>query len=495
MRLDMSQQMRMLQQMKLAPRMIQSMEILQLPVMALEERIREEVEQNATLELGASTNEQPTTDFEAENGEAEINVSEREIEDDRKGPTEQEFDAIEQLVEEFNETNVPMHAPSRMAGMEAADKKHDAMQNMVDRTGSLEDHLLDQLTFAEAEPLVLEFSRHIIGNLNSRGFLNGPLEDIRNSFEKPLTDEQLEAALKIVQAMDPLGVGARDLRECLLLQLDEPDPEMCFADILQVLIRDHLEDLEHNRLPAIEKKTGYTIELIKAAIEEMKHLDLNPGAQFVSTHTQYVVPDVAIDVDDQGEFVIKMNDDNTPNVKISKYYIEMLRDKRGDPQTLEYVKRKITAARWLLDAIEQRRNTVEKVTRAIIDHQKAFLDKGVEFIEPLKMQQIADKVGVHVTTVSRAVDDKWIQTPRGIFPLKRFFGGGTVTGSGEEVAWETIKRKLTEVVSAEDKGNPLSDEDLMEKMAGLGYPLARRTVTKYRKMLGIPSSRQRKQHV
>lgn len=495
MRLDMSQQMRMLQQMKLAPRMIQSMEILQLPIMALEERIREEVEQNATLELGASANEQPNTDLEAEFGDAASETAEHaKPEDDRQGPTEQDFDAIEQMVEEFNESSGPSLGPSRQAGMEMSDKKYEAMQNMVDRTESLEDHLLEQLTFAEGEPLVLEFAKHIVGNLNGRGFLNGPFEDIRSSFGSPLSDEQADMALKMVQAMDPVGVGARDLRECLLLQLEEPDPEMCFADILQVLIRDHLDDLEHNRLPAIEKKTGYSIELIKAAIDEMKHLDLNPGAQFVSAQTQYVIPDVTVDVDDRGEFVIKTNDDYTPNVKVSKYYLDMLRDKRGDPQTLEYVKRKIAAARWLLDAIEQRRNTVEKVTGAIIEHQRAFLEKGIEFIEPLKMQQIADRVGVHVTTVSRAVDDKWIQTPRGIFPLKRFFGGGTVTGSGEEVAWETIKRKLTEVVNGEDKAEPLSDEDLMQKMADLGYPLARRTVTKYRKMLGIPSSRQRKEH-
>src|SRR5262249_28046007 len=160
-------------------------------------------------------------------------------------------------------------------------------------------------------------------------------------------------------------------------------------------------------------------------------------------NTQYVVPDVAVETTDDGEFVIKMNDDNTPNVSINRGYLQMLRDKSADANTLEYIQKKISAARWLLDSIEQRRRTLEKVTRAIIEHQRAFLEKGPEYIEPLKMQQIADKVGVHVTTVSRAVDDKWVQTPRGIFPLRRFFGGGTVTASGEEVAWDTIKRKLT----------------------------------------------------
>jgi len=170
----------------------------------------------------------------------------------------------------------------------------------------------------------------------------------------------------------------------------------------------------------------------------------------------------------------------------------MYRDKQADAKTKEFLKRKIQAAQWLMESIEQRRNTLEKVTRAIIQHQRSFLDKGPEFIEPLKMQQIADQVGVHVTTVSRAVDDKWVQTPRGVFPLKRFFGGGTQTASGEDVAYETIKKKLQEIIDNEDKAEPLSDEDLVHKLSDVGYPVARRTVTKYRKMLNIPSSRQRK---
>src|SRR5262249_22282765 len=164
----------------------------------------------------------------------------------------------------------------------------------------------------------------------------------------------------------------------------------------------------------------------------------------------------------------------------------------ADPKTREYLKRKIQSAQWLVESIEQRRHTLEKVTRAIIQHQRAFLDNGPEYIEPLQMQQIADQVGVHVTTARRRVDDKWVDTPRGIFPLKRFFGGGTHTASGEEVAWETIKQKLLEVIDKEDKANPLSDEDLVNKLHEAGYPVARRTITKYRKMLKIPSSRQRK---
>ncbi|HEV3082350.1 MAG TPA: RNA polymerase sigma-54 factor, partial [Gemmataceae bacterium] len=214
--------------------------------------------------------------------------------------------------------------------------------------------------------------------------------------------------------------------------------------------------------------------------------------QFTAENIPYVVPDIAVERDEDSDYKIRLLDDWMPNIYISRRYMELYRDKAADPKAKEYLKRKIQAAQWLLESIEQRRNTLEKVTRAIIQHQRAFLDQGPDHIQPLKMQQIADQVGVHVTTVSRAVDDKWVQTPRGIFPLKRFFGGGTQTASGEEVAWEQIKRKLEEIIDQEDKSNPLSDEDLVTKLQESGFPVARRTVTKYRKMLDIPSSRQRK---
>jgi RNA polymerase sigma-54 factor len=260
-----------------------------------------------------------------------------------------------------------------------------------------------------------------------------------------------------------------------------------------VLIQNHLEDIQHNRLPQIQRRTGFDLNTIKEAIEALKHLNPRPGAQFTSDNIPYVVPDILVERTEDGEYTVRLLDDWLPNIYISRKYIEMYREKGADPKTKEYLKRKIQAAQWLQESIEQRRHTLEKVTRAIIQHQRAFLDKGPEYIEPLKMQQIADQVGVHVTTVSRAVDDKWVQTPRGIFPLKRFFGGGTQTLSGEEVAWETIKQKLLEIIEKEDKSNPLSDEDLVTKLQEAGYPVARRTVTKYRKMANIPSSRQRKE--
>ena len=191
--------------------------------------------------------------------------------------------------------------------------------------------------------------------------------------------------------------------------------------------------------------------------------------------------------------MVRVDDGRTPNLHISPYYRKLLQNAETGDETREYIKRKIHSAQWLIEAIEQRRNTLTRVAQAIVDHQTEFLNKGPEAIEPLKMQQIADKVGVHVTTVSRAVDDKWIQTPRGIFPLKRFFVGGTISADGEEVAWDAIRLKLQELVDHEDKRNPKSDEQLVKDLAAQGITVARRTVTKYRKAMGIPSSRQRRQ--
>jgi RNA polymerase sigma-54 factor len=301
---------------------------------------------------------------------------------------------------------------------------------------------------------------------------------------------QAEEALGLVQKLDPPGVGARNIRECLLLQLS---PEVPCREILHVLISNHIDDLQQNRLPTIEKKTGIPIEQIKEAIEHLRRLNPRPGSRFTPENAQYVIPDLIVEPNEHGAYDVRLVDEHTPQLAISRYYQKQLKNKATDPAAREFIQKRIQSARWLIESIEQRRNTLLKVARAIIEHQKEFLDKGPESIEPLKMQQIADRVHVHVTTVSRAVDDKWVQTPRGIFSLKRFFGGGTTTSDGEEVAWDTIKQKLLEIIAKEDKQSPLSDEEIVEELGRHGFPVARRTVTKYRRTLRIPSSRQRKQ--
>jgi len=495
------------QRMILAPRMIQSMEILQLPIMALTERIQQELQDNPVLEQKETAEDGAETDAEAAPPAGdEKDPGSEELVIEESGDNELDFDRLEALSRDWEDHFNEEHRPSRNGMDDEVDKKHDAMQNMASRPQSLQDYLADQLSFLDIEPKLLKLMRYVIANIDDNGWLTSPthgeeqppaalLEDLARNYEEPVTVAQVEEALLMVQKLDPPGVGARNLSECLLLQVT---PETPFRDVLRALIQNHLEDIQHNRLPQIQRRTGFDLNTIKEAIEALKHLNPRPGAQFTSDNIPYVVPDILVERNETGGYDVRLLDDWVPNIYISQRYINLYREKGADPQAKDYLKRKIQAATWLLESIEQRRNTLEKVTRAIIQHQRAFLDKGPEHIEPLKMQQIADQVGVHVTTVSRAVDDKWVQTPRGIFPLKRFFGGGTKmkneagVETGEEVAWEVIKNKLLEIIGAENKSDPLSDEDLVSKLNEAGYPVARRTVTKYRKMLDIPSSRQRK---
>ncbi len=500
------------QKLIIAPRMIQSMEILQLPIMALQERIEHELQENPVLELkeagseaedGETTQEEETAPAEEKPADEEYdpaNDPQQELVIDEKGDNEEDFDRLAALSEDWAEHFNEETRPSSNRVEEEMDKKHDAMANMVARPQSLQDYLNDQVHYLDVDEAKRQLVEYLISHIDDRGYLGYfddaqhtyicyTLEELAEGLGGAVSVEQLADALSFVQQLDPPGVGARDYKECLLLQLT---PETPHREVVRALIQNHLEDIQHNRLPIIQKKTGFDLKAIQEGIEVLKHLNPKPGAQFTSDNIPYVIPDILVDRTEEGEYDVRLVDDWTPNIYISRRYFDMLRDKHSDEKAREFLQRKIQSAKWLIDAIEQRRSTLIKVTKAIIHHQKAFLDKGPEHIEPLKMQQIADQVGVHVTTVSRAVDDKWVQTPRGIFPLKRFFGGGTKTESGEEVAWETIKQKLLEIVGNEDKSNPLSDEDLVNKLAEAGYPVARRTVTKYRKMLNIQSSRQRK---
>jgi RNA polymerase sigma-54 factor len=497
MQLNLSQQMKMSQQMKLAPRMIQSMEILQLPVMALNDRIEQELQENVVLEKGPdeeAESEAPGATAEAVEAPAEKNVEERELVVDNDHNNEADFERLLEMSADWPEDNFSAGSrPSSNRIEEENDRKLDAMSNMEARPPSLHDYLIEQFHFFATRPDIREFGEYLIQNLDNNGRLQSSLPEIVQVYQQTETRISLEDAqttLALIQRLDPPGVGARDYKECLLLQVK---PEMPYRDVVVTLITSHLEDVKQNRLPVIERKTGYSLDDIKAAIEELRTLNPWPGQGFEPRQAERVTPDLVVDRDENGKYVIKLVDEYTPPLRISRYYIEQLKA-NPDPKTREFIKRKIESARWLIESIEQRNNTLRKVAQAIIDHQTEYLDKGPQFIIPLKMQQIADVVHVHVTTVSRAVDDKWIQTPRELCPLKSFFGGGTKTADGEDVAWDIIRLAMKEIVDGEDKADPLSDEALVDELAKRGYNLARRTVTKYRKAMHIPSSRERRQY-
>jgi RNA polymerase sigma-54 factor len=482
------QEMRQVQKQILAPRMIQSMEILQLPILALEERIEQELQENPILEMRESDPDLPEEEVERENSDAKTPEEKELVVDEGKNNAE-DFERLENLGEEWTEAAYderPRLSSNRL--QEDEERRHDAMANMEAKPRTLSDYLVEQLGWYELDEPTRQMAERIIYNLDPNGYLSGRLEDLVDLSAGPQELALANKALSIIQKLDPPGVGARNLRECLQLQLM---PGMHLYEQMRTLIANHLEDLEHNRLPAIQKKTGYTLDLIHETTLELRKLNPKPGAMFGDVHAPTVTPDVFLDVGDDGKYKIRLEDGRIPSLHISGYYRKLL-ERGATDQEKEWIKRKLNAAQWLIESIEQRRNTLTRVSQAIVDHQTEFLNKGPEHLEPLKMQQIADKVGVHVTTVSRAVDDKWIQTPRGIFPLKRFFAGGTTTAAGEEVAWDTVRLKLQEVIDKEDKQHPLSDDDLVIELAKHGLTVARRTVTKYRKLMKIPSSRERR---
>ena len=473
----------------MAPRMIQSMEILQLPQLALLDRIDQEISENPVLELAEEDPELPEEPVDRENPDLPTE-EERELVVDGKDNTddfERLLDLDRQVPDYFDER--PRSSANRID--EASDRKHDAIANIVDRAESLNDYLLHQLGELEVDAETRKLCERIISSLDAKdgGYFRSSLLDL---LPPEATQEQLgraEEALAVVQQLDPPGVAARDLRECLLLQLS---PELPMFEEQRTLISSHLEDLRDNRLPAVQKATGYPIDLIQSAWEQLRKLNPKPGSLFTETYVPTVSPDVRIERAENGNYKVIMDDERVPRLHISEYYRRRLASGTATVEEKEYIKRKINSAQWLIDSIHQRRDTLTRVAQAIVDYQKKFLDEGPEFIEPLKMQQIADQVGVHVTTVSRAVDDKWIQTPRGIFALRRFFVGGTHNADGDEVAWDTIRLKLQEVIDHEDKSNPYSDDQLVEALSQRGLKVARRTITKYRQKMGIPSSRQRR---
>ena len=460
MQLNFSQQMKMSQQMKLAPRMIQSMEILQLPTMALDERIEQELSENPCLELRSSDRDAPELQHNLDEAREEAmskNISEQELQVDTANNNEADFERLLEMSQDWPEDNYTSGSkPSSNRTEEDGDRQHDLIANVAERPQTLNDYLLEQFGFYSIPAEVRDFGEFLIQNLDPNGRLPVPLSELIQVYGRSVTDVDAMAALHLVQKLEPLGCGARDAKECLLLQLNEKTP---FRDVLATLISSHLDDLGQNRLPLIERKTGYTLETIKAAFEELRHMNPFPGRGFEVRPAQAVTPDVFVEQNGDDHWVVRVLDEYTPRLRISKRYQQILRE-GADQKTKDYIKRKIDSAKWLIESIEQRHNTLKRVAQSIVDKQTKFLEFGPEAIVPLKMQEIADVVKVHVTTVSRAVDDKWIQTPRGLYQ--------------------------------DHKHDPLSDDALVVELAKFGYTLARRTVTKYRKGLDIPSSRQRR---
>jgi RNA polymerase sigma-54 factor len=500
--------MRMDQRQMLTPRMIQSMEILQLPLMALEERIEQELTNNPVLEMHEKEMKPGSAAAEAEH-EAQAEYSEGEKALTMKEDGAADFDRLARISDYFENEEFSTNGSSssfRQSSYDGErDKKLDAMNNTASRGVNLQEHLLGEWAFIDCTLEVRAAGEAIIANIDGDGYLRRdgqllPLDEIAKESKKPLALADLETALRLVQTLEPAGVGARNLRECLLIQLDaladsdDDSGEGHDFELERALITDHLKDLEMNRYPQISKKLGRPIEELKAAVKKLATLHPHPGKQVGGEDAPPIIPDAIIYYDeDTDKYEIEMTHEPAENLYISGMWRKFLKEKKGDKQTREFLSNNVRNARWLIESIEQRKSTIMRVIRAVVDAQRDFFDKGPEYLRPLPMILVADQLGIHVATVSRAVSEKWIQTPRGVFLLRRFFSGGTQNAEGEDMSWDAVKEKLKAIIGDENKENPLNDDEIVEKLKEQGIELARRTVAKYRKILNIPTARQRRQ--
>jgi RNA polymerase sigma-54 factor len=337
------------------------------------------------------------------------------------------------------------------------------------------------------EELVRDIGTAIIGNIDDDGYLVASLDEIAALGDWQMSD--VEHALAHIQSFDPIGVGARDLQECLLLQLKHLG---LTGTTTEQLVRDHLRLLQNHRIPELAKLVGIEPEEVKQHLEIVRHLDPKPGARYTPPDSQYVIPDVYIIKTDEG-YKAALNEDGLPQLRISPVYRRLL-DKTGEAsdETRAYVKDKFRSALWLLKSVDQRQRTIVKVATSIITFQKDFLDKGIEHLRPLVLRDVANDIGMHESTVSRVVNNKYMHTPQGVYEMKYFFHSGISSAYGDNVSSVTIKQRIKKIIDAEDAKRPLSDSKIMNILQKEGLDLARRTIAKYREELKIPTSNQRK---
>jgi len=474
--------------MKLAPHMIQSMEILQLPLLALQERIEQEMNSNPVLEAEESAEQEAAAGETAESQQKTEEIHEREDREQRAEDYKGD-DRLDEEVRDYIEHRDDFPRPRS----DEPDAKLAAINNTAALPQSLHDYLEEEWGLVEADEKVKKAGSLIIDYIDEKGYLSVRLEQLHSKDRTDFTLEDLHKALGLIQKLEPPGVGARDLKDCLLIQIGQSDEDFSFET---KLVANHLDDLLENRLPDIAKKMNCTMEDIKRAIERLSKFDTSPGLRVGRNENHPITADVIVDYsEDTSEYTVRLAEDGLPRLRISDYYVKMADSEKAGEKAKQFLQNNIRSAQWIIDAIQQRKNTLLKVSRSIVNRQREFFDKGQLFLKPLPMAKVAEDVGVHVATVSRAVAGKYMQCPWGVLPLRKFFSGGIEDAQGNEKSWEAIRGKLQEIIDAEDKSNPLNDDQIKEKLAESGITgLARRTIAKYRGLMKIPPARLRKKY-
>ncbi|HET6203764.1 MAG TPA: RNA polymerase factor sigma-54 [Planctomycetota bacterium] len=473
MKLGLHQSLRLEQRLLQSPQMIQAMQILQLPSLELRERVERELEENPFLEV-VEPEAPPPEETRPSREELSIDGARLEV-----------IGRLERMLEE----RPPGPGAARHPGSNGEEDPHyDALLNAPDPHGTIADRLLPDLRSEEMTERERQIGEYILNCLDARGYLVAGLEEIVTGLAAELPDvtvEEVAAVLERVRRLGPPGIGARDLRECLLLQIERLGGR---GDLERLLVERYLPDLANNRLPKIVRETGASLEEIKEAVAFLKTLDPAPGAGLDAGRAAAIMPDVLVE-ELEGEFVVTLERGDLPPIRVSPDFRRFLEEAKVDRGAFELLKRKLESAKWLIEAIGQRESTLLRIAKEVVRRQRDFLEHGPSRLRPMRMQEIADAVGVHISTVSRAIKGKYMQTPRGIVEMRSFFTGGTEMETGEVESQTAIKERVRALVETEDARRPLSDEEIADRLREQGLAIARRTVTKYRRALGIrPSS-------
>jgi len=463
---------RLVQKLILTPSLQQAIKLLPMTTLELAELLNQEMIENPLLE------EMPTDESTVE-AAATTEAVEAEKAKENKDETWDDAD-YEYFFGEYLDEGYRPRQPQEV-------KELPPIENTLSSKGSLADHLVWQLNLQTSDEQLREIGAAIIGNIDEDGYLVASVDEIAALGPWDITE--VERALEHVQKFDPIGVAARDPQECLLLQIRHMGLGGTPAE---VLVRDHLRALQNHRIPELARAVGLEPEEIKTHIEFIRHLDPRPGARYTPAETQYVIPDVYIIKTEEGYRAV-LNEDGLPQLRISPVYRRLL-DKGGETsdETRAYVKDKFRSALWLLKSVDQRQKTIVKVATSIVNFQRGFLDSGIEHLRPLVLRDVANDIGMHESTVSRVVNNKYMHTPQGVYEMKYFFHSGINSSFGESVSSVTIKQRIRRIIEAEDQRRPLSDSKIMNILQKEGLALARRTIAKYREELKIPTSNQRK---
>jgi RNA polymerase sigma-54 factor len=456
------------QQQTIAPQMQQSLQLLQTPTLELRHLVQKEMVENPTLE--------------EESNEVSIEEATKSSEDD---DFEKEFAQLSQLDEEWREymAQSRMSAPRR----DDADEKHQFVIDSIVEPITLQEHLLNQLSTSDFGGKSRELAATLIGNIDDNGFLQMDLEDM--SFDMGIPYDDLIKSRDLIQTFDPVGVGALDLRDCLLIQLERLGKH---HSLEYRVVDHHLDELARKRYPQIAKRLSVAPEQITKAAELIATLDPRPGSKFGGDTNTYVNPDVTVERIG-GEWVVTMNNDQVPRLRISNAYKDLMASGDGR-EARSYIRDKIRAGKFLIKSIHQRQQTIQSIASEIVNRQQAFLEYGPSKLKPMNMAQVADEVDVHETTVSRAVSGKYMATPHGVFEMKYFFTSGYETEGGESMSNTSVKQSLAELIGNENVKKPYSDQKIVEELGKRGIKIARRTVAKYREELNILPSHMRRSY-